>query len=423
MRLHRRGYARPDVTVRVGGPSRCRLPVAGSGDEPTRAPTLNPRRSRRAWLTAIVGGALTASALSACVDEPTVDAGRSAVTVAGTHVAREDPASDGRTVIGVLLAQSGPLAAADARVLAGVQAEVASLQARGASSPGGPIELVVADTGSDLQVATEAAGRLLDRGADVLVVGCDPDVARNATRAAARSGRVVLAPCIGDAALGPDATGGVLFTFGPDDGAQGRILAEQAIASGLTTAATVSELTPADGTRQCRAFVARFQELGGRVVAEIEQPLGVGADVSASNLARLERPAVVVSCVTTGSVSVLVSSLRALDVQTAVLATASADGAGIIDPTVAYLTPAALRPPSPAVQALLDAGIPATSSVSVVSALALELLIAASNDAGTIAGDQVAAALRSPATAARADGLAFDDQQRLVLPLGLVPAG
>jgi hypothetical protein len=127
--------------------------------------------------------------------------------------------------------------------------------------------------------------------------------------------------------------------------------------------------------------------------------------------------------VTTGSVSVLVSSLRALDVQTAVLATASADGAGVVDPTVAYLTPAALRPPSPAVQALLDAGIPATSSVSVVSALALELLIAASNDAGTIAGDQVAAALRSPATAARADGLAFDDQQRLVLPLGLVPAG
>jgi len=363
-----------------------------------------------------------AAALTACVDEPRGDAGSPSVTVAGTHLTRDDPATDGRTVIGVLLAQTGPLAAADGRVLAGVQAEVASLQARGATSPGGPMELALSDTQSDLQIATEEAGRLLDRGADILVVGCDPDVARNATRAAARSGRLVLAPCIGDAALGPAATGGVLFTFGPDDVAQGRILAEQAVASGLTTAATVAELTPADGTRQCRSFVARFQELGGRVVAELEQPLGVGADVSAANLARLERPAVVVSCVTTASVPVLVSSLRALDVQTAVLATASADGAGIVDPTVAYLTPAAMRPPSPAVQALLDAGVPSSSSVCVLSALALELLVAASNDAGTVAGAQLAAALRSPTTAARADGLSFDEQQRLVLPLGLVPA-
>jgi ABC-type branched-subunit amino acid transport system substrate-binding protein len=379
------------------------------------------RRLRRTG--GFVLAALAAAVVPACVDEPARDTSAPAVTVAGEQLTRADPATDGRFVVGVLLAQSGPLAAADGRVLAGVQSELASLQSRSVASPGGPLAFDVVDTQSDLEVATEAAGKLLDRGADVLVVGCDPDVARNATRAAARSGRLVLAPCIGDAALGPDATGGVLFTFGPDDVAQGRILAEQAIAAGLVTAATVSELTPADGTRQCRAFVARFAELGGRVVAELEQPLGVGADVSAANLARLEHPSVVVSCVTTASVPVLVSSLRALGLPIPVLATASADGAGIDDPTVAFLTPAAVRPPTPAVQALIDAGVPATSSTSLLAALALELVVMASVDAGTVEGTALGAALRAPATTTRADGLAFDAQQRLVLPLGLVPAG
>jgi ABC-type branched-subunit amino acid transport system substrate-binding protein len=359
--------------------------------------------------------------LTGCVDEPSPSAAPD-VTVAGRTITRIDPATDGRFVVGVLLARTGPLAAADQRVLSGIEAEVASLQSRGVTSPGGPVELDVVDTSSDLQVATEAAGRLLDRGADLLVVGCDPEVARNATRAAARSERLVLAPCIGDAALAPDATGGVLFTFGPDDDAQGRILAEQAMAAGLATAATVAELRPPDGTRQCRSFAARYRELGGRVVAELEQPLGVGADVSAANLARLERPSVVISCVTTSSVAVLVSSLRSLDIQTPVLATASADGAGIVDPTVAYLTPAALRPPTPAVQALVDSGVPATSGTTVLAALALELVVAASVDAGTVAGEALGAAMRSASTTARADGLAFDERQRLVLPLGLVPA-
>jgi ABC-type branched-subunit amino acid transport system substrate-binding protein len=360
-------------------------------------------------------------ALTGCVDEPSPDATPD-VTVAGRTITRVDPATDGRFVVGVLLARTGPLAAADGRVLAGVEAEVASLQSRGVVSPGGPLELDVVDTESDLELATEAAGRLLDRGADLLIVGCDPEVARNATRAAARTARLVLAPCIGDAALAPDATSGVLFTFGPDDDAQGRILAEQAINAGLASAATVAELRPPDGTRQCRSFAARYRELGGRVVAELEQPLGVGADVSAANLARLERPQVVVSCVTTSSVQVLVSSLRSLDIQTPVLATASADGAGIVDPTVAYLTPAALRPPTPSVQALVDSGVPASSGTTVLAALALELVVAASIDARTVGGEALAAVMRSPATAARADGLAFDEQQRLVLPLGLVPA-
>jgi ABC-type branched-subunit amino acid transport system substrate-binding protein len=372
-------------------------------------------------LARVLTALLVVTTATACVDEPARDASP-AVEVEGRTITRADPATDGRFLVGVLLAQSGPLAAADGRVLAGVQAELAALQARGATTPGGAVELEVVDTQSDLQIATEAAGRLLDRGADVLLVGCDPDVARNATRAAARSERLVLAPCIGDAALGPDATGGVLFTFGPDDDAQGRILAEQAIAAQLTTAATVSALTPADGTRQCRAFVARFQELGGRVIAELEQPLGVGADVSAANIARLERPSVVVSCVTTASVAVLVSSLRALELPIPVLATASADGAGIVDPTVAFLTPAAVRPPTPAVQALIAAGVPGSSSTSVLAALALELLVAAAGDAGSVDGRALSGALRAPATTARADGLAFDDQQRLVLPLGLVPA-
>jgi ABC-type branched-subunit amino acid transport system substrate-binding protein len=361
---------------------------------------------------------LVAAVLGGCADDPVVAPPRTETEVEGRTVTRRDPALDGRFLVGVLVARTGPLAAADARVLAGLEAQVAALQARGVSAEFVP-ELDVIDTESDLPTATTAAGRLLDRGVDVLVVGCDPEIARNATLAAGRSGRLVLAPCVGDAGVEHD---GTLFAFGPDDEAQGRLLAEQAVGVGLDTAAVVSELTPADGSRVCRAFVARYQELGGRVLAELEQPLGVGADVSARNLARLDRPDVVISCVTTSSVATLVSTLRELGIGTPVLATAAADGAGIVDPTVAYLQPAALRPPTPAVQALLDAGVPGTSAVTVLSALALELLVGAAIDGGSVDGPTLATGLRSPATAARADGLGFDEAQRLVLPLGLVPA-
>lgn len=369
----------------------------------------------RAWRTVVVAVVLVL--LTACGTDP-VRPQASPVTVKGRMVSRVDPATDGRFVVGVLLAKSGPLAAADARVLSGVQSAVDALGTLGVAPELVP-ELDVIDTESDLRVATEAAGRLLDRGADVLVVGCDPDVARNAAQAAARSRRLVLAPCVGDAGIDAD---GSLFTFGPDDDGQGRVLAEQAVAAGLMSAAAVSELSPSDGARVCRSFVARYQELGGRVVAELEQPLGVGADVSARNLARLERPQVVVSCVTTSSVPVLVSTLRELGIDTPVLATAAADGAGLDDPTVAYLEPAALRPPTPALQRLIDAGVPSTSAVTVLSALAIDLLVGAASDTGAFDGASLSAGMRSPAAAERADGMVFDERQRLVPPLGLVPA-
>jgi ABC-type branched-subunit amino acid transport system substrate-binding protein len=361
--------------------------------------------------------AVVASAGTACVDEPP-PSGAPDATVAGRVLTRVDPATDGRFVVGVLVAQTGPLAAADARVLSGIEAVAATGAGRDPASPGGPLALEIVDTESDLRTATEAAGRLLDRGADVLVVGCDPDAARNAAVAAARTSRLVLAPC---AAAGAAATNEVLFTLGPDDETQGRVLAEQAIGAGLLRAATVSELAPADGPRQCRAFVARYQELGGRLVAELEQPLGVGADVSATNLGRLERPDVVVSCVTTSSVPVLVATLRQLGIESPVLATTSADGAGLADPTVAYLAPVPLRPPTPSAQALIDRGVPANGA-ALLGAYALDVLIGAAADAKAVDGVALAAALRGAGTATRTDGIAFDAQQRLVLPLGLVPA-
>lgn len=362
---------------------------------------------------------LVATLLTGCADERLAAPRDPARTeVRSSTVERRDPADDGRFVVGVLLARSGPLAAADSRVLVGIEAQVEAMQARGLPAELLP-ELLIFDTESDLPTATTGAGRLLDRGADVLVVGCDPEIARNATLAAARSQRLVLAPCVGDAKMDGASA---LFTFGPDDDAQGRVLAEQAMSVGLDTAAAVSELTPADGSRVCRSFVARYQELGGRIIAELEQPLGVGADISARNLARLERPKVVVSCVTTSSVAVLVSTLRELHIDTPVLATAAADGAGIVDATVAYLQPAALRPPTPSIQALIDSGVPATSAVAVLSALALELLVGAASDSGAVDGESLAAGLRSESTAERTDGLSFDQTQRLVLPLGLVPA-
>jgi ABC-type branched-subunit amino acid transport system substrate-binding protein len=395
-----------------------------------------PRRPRGggrrelALAVAVLGVAMAGA--TGCGDAPRTGVAPEA-TVAGTRVVRVDPASDGRFLVGVLIARTGPLAPADSRLLAGIEAMQASGLGADPASPGGPLAIEVVDTASDLRTATEAAGRLLDRGADVLVVGCDPDAARNAAVAAARSGRLVLAPCAAAGAATGAADGtsvdgtadgaAALFTFGPDDAIQGRVLAEQAMAAGLTTAATVAELAPADGTRQCRPFVERYEELGGRLVVELEQPLGVGADVSAANLARVERPTVVVSCVTTGSVPVLVTTLRELGIDSPVLATTAADGAGIVDPTVAYLVPVPLRPPTPAVQALLDRGVPAGSGgAGVLAALALDLLVGAAADAGAVDGAALAAALRGPGTAARADGATFDARQRLVPPMGLVPA-
>jgi ABC-type branched-subunit amino acid transport system substrate-binding protein len=135
---------------------------------------------------AVVLAIVLVAIVAGCADEtvgiPERDS-RPQTEVEGTTLTRRDPADDGRFLIGVLVARTGPLAAADARVLAGIEAGIDALRARGVPAALVP-ELEIVDTTSDLPTATTAAGRLLDRDADVLVVGCDPEIARNTTLAA-----------------------------------------------------------------------------------------------------------------------------------------------------------------------------------------------------------------------------------------------
>jgi ABC-type branched-subunit amino acid transport system substrate-binding protein len=348
---------------------------------------------------------VTMAVTTACRDGNT--ASPPPVTVAGRVETNPDPAPGDPLVIGALFASSGAQAAMDAPVLAAAQAAVTVQRAAGTA-----IDMLTADTRSDLATATDGARRLIEAGAAVLLVGCDGDVAVNAAQVASRRGVLVLSPCTSDTTFGPDTAGSLAFTLGPANDAQGNALAEHAVASGQPAAITVAALTSLDATQQCRAFAARYRALGGAVLAEIETNRDDTADAIATQVAKLPAPALIVECDGHERFASLVSALRARRVAAPVLGGVGADGVDGALVGVGYLTPLAVDRAAPGPTALLRAGAPPIGR-ALLGAAAVDVLLAAVARAGVTDGPTLATALRAGPVTTTLGSLGVDARQRL----------
>jgi branched-chain amino acid transport system substrate-binding protein len=166
----------------------------------------------------------------------------------------------------------------------------------------------------------------------VIFTTCDVDFAAPVVQEAINRGVLAVAPCIGTDQMGPKrfgAKGKLAFSFGNVAQDEGSAMADYAWKKGWRSAAIATDTVIVYFKNVTAAFAVRFKQLGGKIVAnETYQSLGSSNVQNAvTRLNSVKADVVVTSTAGAfGALSTLVSGLRSLGNDTAILNSWAGDG-------------------------------------------------------------------------------------------------
>jgi len=203
------------------------------------------------------------------------------------------------------------------------------INAAGGVLGGRQLELRTLDATVEPEIVKAAAIDLIDQGAEILLVTCDFDFAFPAIQEAIAANILVVAPCIGTDAMGPNnlgEDGRIAFSFGDQAQDEGAVLAEFARDQGWNDAVVVRNNLLIYFQDVVDAFAVRFEEDGGTVVAT-EEFTGfdgtIGSVVTA--VANQEKDVIAISS-GFDDLPAFVFGLRALGDDTPILCSWACDG-------------------------------------------------------------------------------------------------
>ena len=255
-----------------------------------------------------------------------------AVAAVGAGVGGSQTNAQAPIVIGWAFDSKGAMAPFDGPALAAAQLRIKQLNAKGGVG-GRPFQIKTCDTqGNKPATAKSCAARLLSGNADVIFTTCDVDLAAPVVQEAINRGKLAVAPCIGTDQMGPKrfgAKGRLAFTFGNVAQDEGSAMAEYAWRRGWRKAALATDTVIVYFKNVVRAFEVRWKQLGGSIVAkESYQSLGsTNVQNAVSRLSRVQADVIVTSTAGAfGALSTLVSGLRSLGNNTAILNSWAGDG-------------------------------------------------------------------------------------------------
>ena len=252
------------------------------------------------------------------------------VVLATTAAARTTAAKP--IVIGWAFDSKGAMAPFDNPDLAAAQLRVKQVNAKGGVS-GRPLKIQTCDTqGNKPAIAKACALKLLGAGANVIFTTCDVDYAAPVVQESINRGVLAIAPCIGTDQMGPKrfgTKGKLAFSFGNVAQDEGSAMAQYAWGKGWRTASLATDAVIVYFKDVVKAFKARWTQLGGKVVTqETYHSLG-GNDVN-NTVSRLNAKKADVIVTSTagafGALSTLISGLRSLGNNTAILNSWAGDG-------------------------------------------------------------------------------------------------
>jgi branched-chain amino acid transport system substrate-binding protein len=254
------------------------------------------------------------------------------VTLAASAAARTTAPAASPIVIGWAFDSKGAMAPFDNPALAAAQLRVKQWNAKGGVG-GRLLQIKTCDTqGNKPAIAKACAAKLLGQGANVVFTTCDVDYAAPVVQEAINRGVLAVAPCIGTDQMGPKRfgqKGRLAFSFGNVAQDEGSAMAEYAWKKGWRSAAIATDTVIVYFKNVTAAFEARWKQLGGKVVAkETYQSLG-GNNVqnAVSRLNGVKADVIVTSTAGAfGALSTLISGLRSLGNDTAVLNSWAGDG-------------------------------------------------------------------------------------------------
>ena len=165
-------------------------------------------------------------------------------------------------IIGAAIAQTGFIAAYDADPAKAAEMAVKEINEAGGVL-GRPLNIIYADTKSEIPQGAVAAMEVLDQGADIMIVTGDFDFGGTAARTANSQGKVAIAPFAADPKFGVEGIGPYAFSFSTASDTVGTVLAEFATAQGWKTAYALTQTTIQYDLSVSAAFQARFKEQNG----------------------------------------------------------------------------------------------------------------------------------------------------------------
>jgi len=367
-------------------------------------------------LAAVASAALVLAGCATTTDSAEDTAAQTTASeeeVAEEEVAEEEaPAECAEPIlVGAAMAQTGFMAPFDAPALETARIAIDKVNAEGGIL-GCDVVLEAVDTETDPDKGAQIATDLVSQGADLLLVTCDYDVNAKSSQVAQDAGVVVIAPCVGDTIMGPDAGLTLGFSLGSAVPGEASIMAEYAFENFGPQAALFKDMSIKYTQNQCTVFEERWTQLGGEIVAAPEFSQTPEGSLAAPVTAQVQEikdsnPDVVALCSYPGGGAEAAAALRNGGVETPIVSGFGMDGSfwlGAV-PELSdfyFVTYASVfgDDPNPEVQELLAAfeastGSPAATSGLVTGASTIEAFKIAAEQAGTTDGSAVAAALES----------------------------
>ena len=205
-------------------------------------------------------------------DETTEDTaaeeeGASIATEVGEAAPECEGTEDGTLTIGALLPETGDLAFLGPPEIAGAQLAVSEINAAGGVN-GAPLSYLPGDSGDESpDVANQTVDRHLSAGADAILGAAASGITRNVIDKVTGDCVIQFSPANTAKDLTTYADDGLYFRTAPSDILQGRVLADMAIADGISTAAILAR-GDAYGEGLLEDIKGPFEEQGGDVVVE-----------------------------------------------------------------------------------------------------------------------------------------------------------
>ena len=252
-----------------------------------------------------------------------------ALVAVATSSAARTAAAGKPIVIGAAIDLTKNMAPFDAPALEAAQIEIKKINAAGGVD-GRPLEMKFLNDQLDPARTKSDATQLVSEGVNIGWVTCDVDYATPAIQTFLAAKLLTVSPCIGTDQMGPSrfgAAGQLAFTFGNPAQQDGAAMAEWAYNHGWKTADVVTDKLLVYFQNVCTGFTDRFEQLGGKIVAQESFTQG---DKTINNVATRvngEKADVIAFCTSFGTdAPAFVDSLRTLNNSTPIINGWASDG-------------------------------------------------------------------------------------------------
>lgn len=243
-------------------------------------------------------------------------------------------------VIGAAIAKTGYLAPYDGNIAA-IEQLVDETNANGGID-GHELAIVQEDNRSDPQQAPVAAQKVIEEGADVLLLSCEALTAAAAAPVAEEHDKLNFSMCAGEPGYGPPYTGHLSFSGNPNFLSEVSAGASFLRRQGIKRPFLMCDTAISMGKAQCSAFGQTWTKLGGSIAGSAD--FANGDESIASQVSELERSdadAVVMASYPPGGAAAI-KQIRAAGIDVPILGGSSFDGTfwlkGIPDTGKIYAT-------------------------------------------------------------------------------------